>query len=152
MFKRQTVTGPYSHVYSQDPAIDRGNPSFDHEQYTRTGDAKFLPLIRDLQPVTFELRHLAGRERAALGGVFSRYPESDSALMFFDIVELALVGISNGTTSDGAEVLMSTDYDKVRKVKVASRSVLDDIFSIDNGKLLMELGNRVIKETFGDPT
>lgn len=151
MFRKQNVTGTYTHVYSCDPSIDTESNKFDHEQFLRTGDEKFLPLKNGGKPVMFELKHLSGREKLALNTIFSVYEKEEASLMFYDIVALALKDMKEARLDTGEEVEVTHVFDKRMKVQFADRKSVDLIGSVDNGRLLYELGNRVVKETFGDP-
>jgi hypothetical protein len=153
MFKRQTATGEYSHVYSRDRAVDVEASAFDHEQFLKTADSKFLPLKNGGQPVEFLLNHCGWREKAVISGLFSKYSEEEHLLLFYELVSLCLVGIRNGAyVEDGKTVEVERAYDKKRNVNVADKDSMDALCSVDGGSLLIEIGNRIIKETFpADP-
>jgi hypothetical protein len=64
--KKPSTFAEYSHVYSQDPAIDADSESYDHAKWVESGSPEFLPLKPGQKPTEFRLRHLTAKEHARL--------------------------------------------------------------------------------------
>jgi len=149
MFK-PTCSENYQHIYSNDPAVDQKHPDFDPEKWAETGDGKWLPLRPGAEPVRFELRHLRGRAKAYLTDRQASGVGGASTLT--DAVSLALVKIYNGIREDGSEFDVKTVMVKDARLSMADDDTIDTLYSVDNGSLIAELGLRIFKETFGNPT
>lgn len=148
MFK-PTLSDDYTHIYSKDPAIDQTLPDYDPEKWGETGEAKYLPVKPGDEPVRFTLRHLRGRAKAVLT---DRLAAEGHAQTFVEAVALALVRIENGQLDDGTPFQVGFTEDKRDRVRRCDDRTLDLLYSVDNAELIIELGNRVIRETFGNPT
>lgn len=151
MFSKPSLAKPYTHVFSQDPAIDQDHEDFDHEQWVKTGDPKYHPMKNGVNAVEFKIRHLSEHERAlvydmqqsAHGGQLS------GATM---MVRMAITGWSNmRDTSTGDEI----ESGQVLEPSYGRPSLDDDSFKVIRrapAELFGELVDRITQATFGDPT
>ncbi len=144
---KPTLVKPYTHVYSGDPAIDKSHPDHNPELYAKTGEEKYLPTNGKGQPDRWRLRHLTGSDRRYM----QRFAD-DLSCMVRVAAALGVIGVEGATGEDGQPFEIRRVADAKFKVMLVEDDTLDVLDSVDNGSLLNELGGRVIRETFGDPT
>ena len=146
---RPTASDHYIHIYSKDPAIDQTAPGYDPVKWTETGDAKYLPVKSGCVPVQFRLRHLDARSRASITDLLA-HDEPTQAVV--EAISLAVVEILHAELPDGTPVqaeFTQANRDRRRRLTDETLAIL---YSANNGDLVAELGNRIIGETYGNPT
>lgn len=146
MFKAISVSGTYVHYCSTDPAFDRTEDSgFDHDKWIDTGDEKFLPRRNGVEPVRFVLRHLSEDERNL---VIDLQTGRGGATALSKAVQLALQKVEPFLDEAGHEHAVG------RELKGGVACVDDATMRLLRTwpGLVEELGGRVARETFGNPT
>lgn len=127
----------YTHVYSDDPALDKDSDSFDHGRWIESGDAKFLPTKAGMEPTVFRMRHLSSLEHAQLVNI---HEKQGVAVAARDAFRRCVRGISDyefeHVHESGSEVVPS--------------DVVDAVYYLDGfppGSIVVEVGLRAVSET-----
>ena len=142
MFKKPSLISEDSHYYSRDPAFDTESEAWDHERLCETGDLSFAPRIAGgPEPTCFTLRPLTAKERI--------YCEAKAAeglgMLAYWGVALALVSAAPMAIDDKPHEVRRIADGSITRVCDADMEL---IASVHDGRLLVELGERVWSEIF----
>lgn len=134
----RTLTGRKSHVWSQDPAIDRDHPSFSWDAFLKDGDLKHLPKVEGQEYTLFEIGPLTRRQMMRVMSL-SGMEQVNEAVAF------GLKDVKN-YVADGQSV--SLEHQNQGDEKRLNQRSLDRIF---DPLLFTELGMRIIMLSQLDP-
>jgi len=131
-------TEKIEHIYSRDPALDAGNPSFDWQRFLETGDRKHVPIKEGFTPTVFLLQRLTRKQ-------LTRVLEASTAEHAAEAVSFALKGIKDW----GAPLDFKFAEARGDLGQRVHPETIEKIFAID---LFAELGQRILELSKLDPS
>jgi hypothetical protein len=132
----RSLFAPFQHIWSQDPALDRGHAAFDFEQYMDTGDVQHLPLLPGASPAVFTCKALSRTQmqRVRDKGMTGNLSEG--------LTEAVAFGVKGWTDFAGASgTHPAPKFKQTPHGEVLATESLDEIYDLN---LIAELGSRIM--------
>jgi hypothetical protein len=136
----RSLLADFRHVWSEDPALDKSNENYSHEEFVRTGDFKHVPAKEGERLTIFILAPLTRVQFQRVQSVRAQGDVVNAAVM---AVSYGLRGVQNFHDANGAEIEVKLQVDGEGERRVTS-ATLDAIYDIG---LLAQLGARIISES-----
>ena len=142
-----------------DPALDRDADAYDPDAYMRTGEADHMPVKDGHVAAVFRIQPLRGDARLCI----ERMAQRDDAAGFGQMLEACRLGLVDVVAVyDDGQNLHFAAYRKLDRqrgcVTITSEgmALLHSAGATEESpdgswQLAVELGGRVLKETYGDP-
>jgi hypothetical protein len=169
------VKGITPHVWSRDPALDRGTTEEDSDaaraayvNFISTGDRTGLVLRKDRTPVVWSLRSLSMRAwdevsfaaesdvvklvaRLRAGGISSRLLEQGTYRTYAEAARRGIVAVE-GATDEKGKPISKLATEKHGDDTILTDACLEMLFDLFGPRLIGELGARILELSDLDPT
>lgn len=137
---QRSLIADFRHVWSEDPALDKANPHFSHEEFMRTGDMKFVPAKEGEHLTIFGLAALSRKQFQRVKAINAMGDTVTSAVL---ALAYGLRSVQNFHLPDGSELVVNRQLDSEGEMR-ASEATLDALYDM---ALIAQLGTRIIRES-----
>jgi hypothetical protein len=136
----RSLLASFKHVWDKDGALDTANPIYDHAEFVKTGDLKYVPVKEGERLTIFELAPLSRVQFQRVLGLRVQGDAIDAAAL---ALAYGLRGVQNLHDENGNEVTVKRQTDDLGELR-ASKATLDAIYDMT---LIAQLGTRIINES-----